>query len=92
MTTKSTSALDKYFEALTESYDAIIEAVKAGNERGYRVSNNLIAEAQKGQKEALDHRQEVRRGPHRRRQLLPLDDGSHHHGAGPRPRARPPDV
>ena len=54
MTTKSTSALDKYFEALTESYDAIIEAVKAGNERGYRVSNNLIAEAQKGQKDALE--------------------------------------
>jgi DNA anti-recombination protein RmuC len=54
MTTKSTSALDKYFEALTESYDAIIEAVKAGNERGYRVSTNLITEAQKGQKDALE--------------------------------------
>jgi DNA anti-recombination protein RmuC len=50
----TTSALDKYFEALSESYDAIIEAVKAGNERGYRVSNNLIAEAQKGQKDAIE--------------------------------------
>jgi DNA anti-recombination protein RmuC len=54
MTTKTSSALDKYFEALTESYDAIIEAVKAGNERGYRVSSNLITEAQKGQKDALE--------------------------------------
>ena len=46
------TAADKYFEALTESYDAIIEAIKAGNERGFRVSNNLLAEAQRGQREA----------------------------------------
>jgi DNA anti-recombination protein RmuC len=52
--TSNASALDKYFEALSESYDAIIEAVKAGNERGYRVSTNLISEAQKGQKDALE--------------------------------------
>lgn len=54
MTTKPSTALDKYFDSLSESYDAIIEAVKAGNERGYRISNNLIAEAQKGQREAID--------------------------------------
>jgi DNA anti-recombination protein RmuC len=48
------TAADKYFEALTESYDAIIEAIKAGNERGFRVSNNLLAEAQRGQREAVD--------------------------------------
>ncbi len=53
MAEKNTAA-DKYFEALTESYDAIIEAVKAGNERGYRISNNLIQEAQKGQREAVE--------------------------------------
>ncbi len=47
-------AADKYFEALTESYDAIIEAIKAGNERGFRVSNNLLAEAQRGQREAVE--------------------------------------
>jgi DNA anti-recombination protein RmuC len=51
---KAATAADKYFEALTESYDAIIEAIKAGNERGYRVSNNLLAEAQRGQREAVD--------------------------------------
>jgi predicted ArsR family transcriptional regulator len=50
----SNTAVDKYFEALTESYDAIIEAVKAGNERGFRVSNNLLAEAQKGQRESVE--------------------------------------
>jgi DNA anti-recombination protein RmuC len=48
------AAADKYFEALTESYDAIIDAIKAGNERGYRVSNNLLAEAQRGQREAVE--------------------------------------
>ena len=48
------TAADKYFEALTESYDAIIEAIKAGNERGFRVSNNLLAEAQRGQRESIE--------------------------------------
>ena len=47
------TAVDKYFEALTESYDAIIEAIKAGNERGYRVSSNLLSEVQRGQREAV---------------------------------------
>ncbi|MEX2226338.1 MAG: hypothetical protein WEB52_07815 [Dehalococcoidia bacterium] len=52
--TNSNTAVDKYFEALTESYDAIIEAIKAGNERGFRISNNLLTEAQRGQREAVD--------------------------------------
>jgi hypothetical protein len=50
------TAADKYFEALTESYDAIIDAIKASNERGFRVSNNLLAEAQRGQREASSGR------------------------------------
>ena len=52
--TKTATPVDKYFEALTESYDAIIEAVKAANERGFRISNNLLAEAQRGQRETVD--------------------------------------
>jgi hypothetical protein len=48
------TAVDKYFDALTESYDAIIEAIKAGNDRGYRVSNSLLAEAQRGQRESVE--------------------------------------
>jgi len=51
---KTETAIDKYFEALTESYDAIIEAVKASNERGYRITSNLIAEAQRGQREQVE--------------------------------------
>jgi hypothetical protein len=51
--TRSTAA-DKYFEALTESYDAVIEALKAGNERGLRISNKMLSEAQSGQREAVE--------------------------------------
>lgn len=51
---KAKTATDKYFDALTESYDAIIDAIKLGNERGFRLSNNLLAEAQKGQREAVE--------------------------------------
>ena len=48
------TAVDKYFEALTDSYDAILEAIKAGNERGYRISQNLLADAQRGQRESVE--------------------------------------
>lgn len=51
---KTQTAVDKYFDALTQSYDAIIDAIKAGNERGYRISNNLLAEAQRGQRESVE--------------------------------------
>lgn len=51
---KKATAVDKYFEALTESYDAIIEAARASNERGFRASNNLLAEAQRGQRETVE--------------------------------------
>jgi hypothetical protein len=47
-------AVEKYFEALTESYDAIIDAIKAGNERNYRLSTTLLTEAQRGQREAVE--------------------------------------
>lgn len=51
---KTETAIDKYFEALTESYDAIIEGIKASNDRGYRLSTNLLAEAQRGQRESVE--------------------------------------
>jgi hypothetical protein len=54
MANTNASAVDKYFEALTESYDAIIDAIKLGNERGYRISTNLLSEAQRGQRESIE--------------------------------------
>jgi cellobiose-specific phosphotransferase system component IIA len=45
---------EKFFEALNDSYDALLEAIRAGTERGYRVSRKLIEQAQKAQRESVD--------------------------------------
>lgn len=50
----TTSTSDKIFDALNESYRAMLDAIKAGNERGYRVSQTLIEEAERGQREVLE--------------------------------------
>jgi DNA anti-recombination protein RmuC len=63
MVAKDKNATDKYFDALTESYDAIIDAIKLGNERGFRLSNNLLAEAQKGQREAVQLGKQIAEDP-----------------------------
>jgi hypothetical protein len=49
-----TESQDKFFDALNDSYDAIIAAIKAGNERGFRFSKTLIEEVETGQKEVLE--------------------------------------
>ncbi len=49
-----TESQEKFFDALNDSYEAIIEAIKAGNERGYRFSKTLIEEVEKGQGEVLE--------------------------------------
>ena len=49
-----TESQEKFFDALNDSYDAIIGAIKTGNERGYRFSKTLIEEAEKGQREVLE--------------------------------------
>lgn len=50
----TTSTADRIFDALNESYAALLDAIKAGNERGYRVSKALIEEAERGQGEVLE--------------------------------------
>jgi hypothetical protein len=47
-------AAGKFFEALNESSDALIDAVRAANDRGHRVSTALIESAQEGQREAVE--------------------------------------
>ena len=49
-----TGTADRIFDALNESYEALLAAIKAGNERGYRVSKTLIDEAERGQKEVTE--------------------------------------
>ena len=47
-------ATSKFFEALNDSSDALIDAVRAANDRGHRVSTALIQSAQEGQREAVE--------------------------------------
>ena len=47
-------AAGKFFEALNESSDALIDAVRAANDRGHRVSTAIIESAQEGQREAVE--------------------------------------
>jgi hypothetical protein len=47
-------AEEKFFNALNESYDALLGAIEAGSERGYRVSKDFVEEARKAQREAVD--------------------------------------
>ena len=47
-------AAGKFFEALNERSDALIDAVRAANDRGHRVSTALIESAQEGQREAVE--------------------------------------
>lgn len=46
--------LDRFFNAVTDSYDALLDAVRSANDRGYRVSRKLIDEAERGQREAVE--------------------------------------
>lgn len=47
-------ASGKFFDALNEGYDALVDAVRAVNDRGHRVSTALIEDAQRGQRETVD--------------------------------------
>jgi hypothetical protein len=47
-------AEEKFFNALNESYDALLGAIETGSERGYRVSKDFVEEARKAQREAVD--------------------------------------
>ena len=47
------STADKFFDAVDDAYAAFMDTLKAGSDRGYRVSRELIEQTQKGQQEAL---------------------------------------
>jgi hypothetical protein len=50
----NTQTVDKFFDAVTEAYDALLDAAKSANDRGYRVSRRLIDEIERGQRDAVD--------------------------------------
>jgi hypothetical protein len=47
-------AAQKLFEAMNESSDALIDAIRAANDRGHRFSAALIEQAQESQREAAE--------------------------------------
>jgi len=49
-----TENVDKFFESVNDVYDALLDAVKSANDRGYRISRKLIDEVEHGQREAID--------------------------------------
>ena len=46
--------VSKYFDALLESYDILVDAVSKTNERGIKVSQNLVQDVVKGQRDAIE--------------------------------------
>ncbi|MFQ5474044.1 MAG: hypothetical protein ACE5FA_14335 [Dehalococcoidia bacterium] len=46
--------VDKFFAAVNDSYDALLDAVRSANDRGYRISRKLIDETERGQREAIE--------------------------------------
>ena len=49
-----TDASEKFYAAINEGYDALVDAVRAVNDRGHRISTALIEDAQRGQRETAD--------------------------------------
>jgi hypothetical protein len=47
-------AAGKFFEAINASSDALIDVVRATNDRGHRVSTAIIEAAQEGQRETVE--------------------------------------
>lgn len=52
---KQTDNIDRFFDAVNDVYDTLLDAVKTANDRGYRVSRKLIDEVERGQKDAIDN-------------------------------------
>ena len=59
----NTQTVDKFFDAVTEAYDALLDAAKSANDRGYRVSRRLIDEIERGQRDAVDLTRRVAGAP-----------------------------
>ena len=53
----------KYFDALLESYDILAKALEQANERGIKVSKQLMADASKRQREAIELARKVAAEP-----------------------------
>ncbi len=57
------TASDKFFVAVDDAYDVLLDSMKAGVDRGHRVSRGLIEQVQEGQHQALALAQTVANSP-----------------------------
>ena len=48
-----TDNIDRFFDAVDDAYTVLMDTLKAGTDRGHRVSRSVIEQAQKGQQDAL---------------------------------------
>jgi hypothetical protein len=58
-----TETVDKFFNAVMDGYEALLDAAKSANDRGYRVSRQLIDEVERGQRETIDLTRKVVSAP-----------------------------
>ena len=57
------SSIDKFFGAVDDAYDVVLDTLKAGVDRGYRVSKEVIEQAQTGQREAVELAATIAKSP-----------------------------
>jgi hypothetical protein len=50
----SNDQVQKYYDALIESYDVLVDAVGKANERGLKISKQFATDVTQGQREALE--------------------------------------
>jgi|SRR3990170_5482551 len=54
---------DKFFSALNQAYDAMLEAIEKGNQRGFRASKTLLRQARRGEREVAALARKWSEGP-----------------------------
>ena len=54
---------DKFFAAVDDAYDVLLDTLKAGVDRGHRVSKGLIDQAQTGQHDTIELARNVAKSP-----------------------------
>ncbi len=57
------SSIDKFFGAVDDAYEIILDTLKAGVDRRYRVSKGLIEQAQASQQEAVEMASTIVKSP-----------------------------
>jgi hypothetical protein len=58
-----TSSIDKFFNAVDNAYDVVLDTIRAGADRGHRVSKGVIDQAERGQRQALELAHTVAKSP-----------------------------